>query len=338
MADKKKRLVFSIIQFLESSIKDGTIKPDDAEGIEVAVQCIGEAFGVNPQDPEQIALYSTKHNLPLIFNMAIQAEEKLSAKASKHIFLKNDNTSKKKKPVELTQEQKQKAEELKSAGNKKVSEKNYDEAVKFYSEAISIDCNNAVFYANRAAAYSQMGQHDKAIEDATKSTQVDPSYSKAYSRLGHAYYSIGKYQEAVDAYEKGLSLDPNNSILKSALGTAEQKVNEIKSGPRSSTDGGLPGLGRGSGGLDFSTLMNNPQLMNMASQMMQSGAFNDLLNNPNIAEMANNMMRGGAPPNMDEMMNNPEIANLARQFGNMPGGNNTGDSNGSKDDNSRKSS
>ncbi|KAG9303391.1 hypothetical protein G9A89_013717 [Geosiphon pyriformis] len=340
MADKKKRLVFSILQFLESSIKDGTIKQDDVEGIEVAVQCIGEAFGVDPQDPEQKSLYSTKHALPIIFNMAVEAEERLSKKTGPSGTFRavpvSAKTEPEKKPNELTEEEKKKSEDLKAAGNRKVAERDYAEAVKLYGEAIVINPNNAVYYANRAAAYSQMGQHEKAIDDATKSTQIDPSYSKAYSRLGHAYYSINKYQEAVEAYEKGLSLDPNNTILKNALAAAEKQVSEIKKdqGPnRTPSDhssptapgGGLPeglaglaGLGGGAsgGGIDFSSLMNNPQLMSMASQMMQSGAFNDLLNNPNLAQMANNMMRSGQPPNIQEAMNNPELMNMARQFAN----------------------
>ena len=36
MSDIKKRLVFSILQFLQQSINDGTIKEEDKEGVEVA--------------------------------------------------------------------------------------------------------------------------------------------------------------------------------------------------------------------------------------------------------------------------------------------------------------
>lgn len=36
MSDKNQKLVLSILDFLESSIKDGTVKADDREGLEVA--------------------------------------------------------------------------------------------------------------------------------------------------------------------------------------------------------------------------------------------------------------------------------------------------------------
>src|SRR5438309_2350398 len=101
--------------------------------------------------------------------------------------------------------------------------------------------------------------------------------------------------------------------MKSALAAAEQKASELRTdqgpsrgashdggarGGGGGAGGGLGGLGRlvglaglagagggGGGGGDLASLMNNPALMNMARQMMQSGAFNDIMNNPNIAEM-----------------------------------------------------
>ncbi|RHZ61886.1 hypothetical protein Glove_345g39 [Diversispora epigaea] len=336
MTDIKKRLVFSILQFLQQSIKDGTIKEEDKEGIDVAAQCIGEAFGVNPDDSNQKAKYNTKVPLLSIFDVAIKTQERMTKPSTSRSVPASQNTAESK--IELNEEQKQKAEELKVAGNRKVAEKDYNTAIQLYSEAIAINGNNAVYYANRAAAYSQLGQHEKAIEDAIKSSQIDPSYSKSYSRLGHAYFSIAKYKEAVEAYEKGLSLDPENQTMKSALAAAEQKISELKN-EDTSTDGngtsggggdgggfgnfpGLAGLGGGGGGVDLASLMNNPALMGMARSMMQSGAFNDIMNNPNLASMAQNMMRGGAPPNLEEVMSNPELVNMARQFANNQGGNN----------------
>lgn len=47
MAEKKQKLVLSIIEFLETSISDGSIKSDDKEGIEIASVCrtMDYAFG-----------------------------------------------------------------------------------------------------------------------------------------------------------------------------------------------------------------------------------------------------------------------------------------------------
>ncbi|KAF9902272.1 hypothetical protein EC991_005067 [Linnemannia zychae] len=339
MADEKqKHLVFSILEFLQTSINNGTIKQDDTEGIEVAIQCIGEAFGVDVNDAAQAQAYSTKPaTLVSIFDVFVNAQKKLgnknAAAASAASSASAPATPAAPISAEPTAEQKKNAEDLKVAGNRKVNEKEYAEAIRLYGEAIVLNPKNAVYYANRAAAYSQMGDHQNAIKDSLKAAEVDPSYSKAYSRLGHAYFSVGNYKEAVTAYEKGLTLEPNNATMKSSLATARTKArdNEVTPAPRSggagAGAGGLPAgfpdlsaLGGAGGMPDLASLMSNPALMNMAQQMMQSGALNNLMANPAMQQMAQRMMAGGERPNIEEMMRDPEIAEAARGLmGNMGG-------------------
>ncbi|KAG0347566.1 hypothetical protein BG004_007470 [Podila humilis] len=335
--DKQKHLVFSILEFLQSSLNNGTIKEDDSEGIEVAIQCIGEAFGVDINDASQAQTYSTKPaTLVSIFDVFVNAQKKLSNKAAASASASAPapaTSSSIPRSVEPSAEDKKNAEELKVAGNRKVNEKDYAEAIRLYGEAITLNPKNAVYYANRAAAYSQMGDHQNAINDSLKAAEVDPSYSKAYSRLGHAYFSVGKYKDAVSAYEKGLALEPNNATMKSSLATARNKArdNEVSPATRSAPGagaGGMPAgfpdlsaLGGGAGGMpDLASLMNNPAMMNMAQQMMQSGALNNLMSNPAMQQMAQRMMSGGGPPNLEEMMRDPEIAEAAKSvMGNMGG-------------------
>ncbi|KAI7818036.1 hypothetical protein BC939DRAFT_464109, partial [Gamsiella multidivaricata] len=342
MADEKqKHLVFSILEFLQTSLNNGTIKQDDSEGVEVAIQCIGEAFGVDLNDPAQAQTYSTKPaTLMSIFEVFVNAQKKLGNKNSAATPSTSSTSSTPAssapapKPTEPTVEQKKNAEELKVAGNRKVNEKDYAEAIRLYSEAIVLNPVNAVYYANRAAAHSQMGDHENAIKDSLKAAEVDPSYSKAYSRLGHAYFSVGKYKEAVTAYEKGLALEPNNGTMKSSLATARTKARDndvapsARGGAAGAGAGGLPAgfpdlsaLGGGAGGMpDLAGLMGNPALMNMAQQMMQSGALDQLMSNPAMQQMAQRMMSGGGRPNIEEMMRDPQIAEAARGLmGNMGG-------------------
>ncbi|RMZ89375.1 hypothetical protein DV736_g3397, partial [Chaetothyriales sp. CBS 134916] len=44
LPDSKKRLALSVIDFLNTSLKDGTLTADDAESIEIATNCIADAF------------------------------------------------------------------------------------------------------------------------------------------------------------------------------------------------------------------------------------------------------------------------------------------------------
>ena len=46
----KKRLALAILDFLQTSQTDGSVAPDDAEQLEVAANCIAEAFKVDAAD------------------------------------------------------------------------------------------------------------------------------------------------------------------------------------------------------------------------------------------------------------------------------------------------
>ncbi|KAJ3050882.1 hypothetical protein HK097_008147, partial [Rhizophlyctis rosea] len=172
--DKKKRLAFAICEYLQQSIQDGSIKSDDAEGMEIAVQCIGEAFGVDPTGDAHQRQYSIKPaNLLSIFDVYLNTQKKL----------KSESTSKETDQQQVA-DRKAKAEELKGQGNKAIGAKKYADAVKLYSQAIELDPENPLYYGNRAAAYSQTGEHQKAVDDGLKSVTLDPNYGKGYSRLG----------------------------------------------------------------------------------------------------------------------------------------------------------
>lgn len=119
------------------------------------------------------------------------------------------------------------AEALKAQGNSSMTGRRYTEAIDLYTMAISFCEDNAVYYSNRAAAHTQLGQYEEAMADCKKAIQLDPTYSKAYSRLGLAYYAQGKYHEAIEnGFKKALTLDPSSTSIQENLKAAQQKLNE----------------------------------------------------------------------------------------------------------------
>ncbi|CAL8997151.1 unnamed protein product [Prunus brigantina] len=119
------------------------------------------------------------------------------------------------------------AETLKSQGNKAMQSTLYPEAIELYDCAIALCESNAVYYCNRAAAYTQMHKYTEAIRDCLKSIEIDPNYSKAYSRLGLAYYAQGNYSDAIEkGFKKALQLDPGNEAVKENIRVAVQKLRE----------------------------------------------------------------------------------------------------------------
>ncbi|XP_031612067.1 small glutamine-rich tetratricopeptide repeat-containing protein alpha [Oreochromis aureus] len=253
MTDNK-RLAFSIIQFLHDQLQSGTLSSDAQESLEVAVQCLETAFDVSTDD-QSLAVPMT---LPEIFTAA-------TAKYAAQSQVNNNST-----PNSPTEEQKAEAERLKSDGNDQMKVENFSAAVEFYSKAIAINPQNAVYYCNRAAAYSKLGNYAGAVQDCERAISIDPNYSKAYGRMGLALASLNKHTEAVSYYKKALELDPDNDTYKTNLKIAEEKMDT------SSPTAGL-------GGVDLAGLLSNPGFMNMASSLM---------NNPQVQQLMSGMMSG----------------------------------------------
>ena len=54
----------------------------------------------------------------------------------------------------------------------------FDEASLLYTEAISLDPRNHVFYTNRSAVYLRTKQYDLALEDGKKAAELKPNWQK----------------------------------------------------------------------------------------------------------------------------------------------------------------
>jgi small glutamine-rich tetratricopeptide repeat-containing protein alpha len=331
MSEKQQRLVLSIIDFLSQSVNDGTVKQDDKESLEVAIQCIGEAFGVDPSDQGQRGRLSVAPaTLQNIFDVFLKTRDKIGS---------GSGTSSAPSTKSPSAEDKAQAEKLKQSGNAMMSSKKFDQAIDSYTQAIALDGTNAVYYSNRAAAYSSKGDHLSAVGDAENAIKADSSFVRAYHRLGHAQYCLGDFAAAASAFRRGLDIDPSSANLKSGLQNAEARIVSVddddgppplisddSSSPSSSAPPAAAGLGGmadmlrnmggGGGGMpDIASLMNNPAMMSMAQQMMANGGLEGLMQNPAVANMMNRVQSGGGMPSMDEIMADPNLRNIANQFG-----------------------
>ena len=88
-----------------------------------------------------------------------------------------------------------------------MARKDYPAAIEAYTKALALVPDNKIYLSNRAAAYSQAGQHRQAASDALRAVEIDPGYAKAWSRLGHARYALGDSKGSMEAYEKGLKCE-----------------------------------------------------------------------------------------------------------------------------------
>ncbi|KAL4399035.1 Small glutamine-rich tetratricopeptide repeat-containing protein 2 [Malassezia pachydermatis] len=313
--DSSKPLAFAVATWLESQ-GDATLKD--------AAASISSVYGFDTSSSSDKETYAKNSpGLQAIFDVFLKTQQRMGSAASAS---KDEAEDKPKAPSSISDDDAAKAENLKNEGNKFMSSKDYGAALDSYTKAIEINPNSPVFYSNRAAAYSQIGQHDEAIADAKKASEIDPKFGKAYSRLGHALFASGRFAEAAEAYEKGVEVDPSNKLMKSGLEASKAKMKDsgskdalaTQTSPAAAAGTGVgagAGAGFGAGGMpDLGSLMSNPMVAQMAQQMMQNGGLEQLMNNPMLRQMAENFGSSGQMPDISSLMNNPELRQMAQQF------------------------
>lgn len=131
------------------------------------------------------------------------------------------------------------ADEAKAKGNAAFSAGRFDDAIRYFSEAIDLAPTNHVLYSNRSAAYASLHRYAEALADGRKTVEIKPDWSKGYSRLGAAHVGLGDYEEAIAAYQKGLDLDPSNEALKSGLADARKAGLRSRTPPAASPFGNI---------------------------------------------------------------------------------------------------
>ncbi|XP_031561441.1 dnaJ homolog subfamily C member 7-like [Actinia tenebrosa] len=112
------------------------------------------------------------------------------------------------------------AEAKKAEGNKEYAKKNYDQAVRLYTEAIELAPDVATFYGNRSAAYMMLMKYDKALEDSLMAIKLDNSFVKGHYRVAKCYLALGLSRNAVMELQKVLALDKKNKDATNDLKTA----------------------------------------------------------------------------------------------------------------------
>jgi small glutamine-rich tetratricopeptide repeat-containing protein alpha len=345
----KKRLALAIIDYLNTSVTDGTISSEEAESIEIATNCIGEAFKVDASDEAAVKDAVGGQSLLSIYNVY----EKLKGKGAPTSkgpggAAGAQSATPATSGGSVDAKTKDEADKLKAQGNAAMQKKDYTSAIDLYTQALNLNPLNPIYLSNRAAAYSGALRHEEAKGDAEMAVAADPGFAKAWSRLGLAKFALGDAKGSMEAYQKGIEAEGSggSDAMRKGFETAKRKVEEEGGDSEedigSSRDpmagmggaGGMPDLsslagmfgggGAGGGGMpDMAGLMNNPMMRQMAQNLMSNpDAMSSLLNNPRLAEMASQFggggggagagggAGGGGMPDLSSLMQDPSIREM----------------------------
>ncbi|VVC38199.1 Tetratricopeptide repeat,Tetratricopeptide repeat-containing domain,Tetratricopeptide-like helical [Cinara cedri] len=103
-------------------------------------------------------------------------------------------------------------EDLKKLGNTEFSKGNYDAAITYYTQAISMCPETekvvlSVVFQNRAAAYSKLNNNENCLADCNKALALVPTYQKALSRRARVFSELGNFKLALEDITAVVMLD-----------------------------------------------------------------------------------------------------------------------------------
>mmetsp|Transcript_8956 Transcript_8956/g.18072 ORF Transcript_8956/g.18072 Transcript_8956/m.18072 type:complete len:226 (+) Transcript_8956:24-701(+) len=142
------------------------------------------------------------------------------------------------------------AREAKDRGNVHFKAGELPEALECYSEAIELAAPTEVdevgiFFANRAAVFARMGQHQAVCDDCDAALQRQPEYVKALLRRAQAREALDQPSEALADMKKALELDPGAKVAAAAVPRLEAAANAKLEQQKEEMLGKLKELGNG---------------------------------------------------------------------------------------------
>lgn len=168
-------------------------------------------------------------------------------------------------------------------GNAKWKEKEYHEAIKWYSEAIEKRPDFSDAYYNRGLVYQTLEKNDEALADFTKASELDSKFAPALFKKAEMLQLLKRFDEAIPAVDALVKSFPDSAANWTLKGDILLQNTDL-SGSLSSYDRSLS--------LDstsIETLINKGVVLQEMNEIdlaeavfkkaLKSGKYQDLLNN-----------------------------------------------------------
>lgn len=114
--------------------------------------------------------------------------------------------------IDVTEENQDAAQMLKSKAMEAISEGKLDEATDNLTEAIMLNPSSAILYATRASVYVKLKKPNAAIRDADAALKINPDSAKGYKIRGMARAMLGLWEEAATDLHVASRLDYDEEI------------------------------------------------------------------------------------------------------------------------------
>lgn len=102
--------------------------------------------------------------------------------------------------------------------------KDFENAVYWYSRAISVSPDDAELYSERAVAYFHREMLKESLADMNKAQELQPEKPYRYSSRAYIKDALGDTAGAIADYKIAIELDPDDSVAHNNLGLLEEKL------------------------------------------------------------------------------------------------------------------
>lgn len=101
--------------------------------------------------------------------------------------------------------------------------KQYEEAIEAWENAISLNRNNLKAYVCLGIAYNEKNMSDNAIVILKHAIDISPKYATLHLSLARIYEQKGALDDAIYEYSKVLEIDPTTIDIHNTIGTLYEK-------------------------------------------------------------------------------------------------------------------
>ena len=105
-------------------------------------------------------------------------------------------------------------------------QKQWDEAVAHYREAVRLQPGNVQYLVNLAHALIGLGRDQEARDLLRRAVAIDPRSAVGYTNLGSVELKLGNIPEALRAYAEAVRLEPGNADYQRNLAVAEHEAED----------------------------------------------------------------------------------------------------------------
>lgn len=129
-----------------------------------------------------------------------------------------------------------KAKRLASEARKESGKGNKERAIELYTEAITLEPNNAEYYEKRSVILYELGRYEEALSDDTKAIERDPAKGMYYYSRSVTLHAMERYEEALADRTKAIEIDPSDDLYYQQRGLTFYEMHRYEEALRDETE------------------------------------------------------------------------------------------------------